>query len=373
MKNQIFAHAIAAVGSLTLGTAITHPIDTVKVLVQVGSGSSKQLTAAQVLDRVQTLSGNSGLYSGFGWLALGRIFGVGARFGTYEMLTAFYKDGREDDHVYVSEALIAGIAAGALESVISSPFEFIKIRAQVASASRISRSTPVIQKSDISPSVARLLRGYSPDMRALNHYVGLLSTLPTKCPNMIGALKEYPWMMTGSGRPPSVSNVKMPSDIVSLEGWGALWRGLRSGLVRDSIFGGIFFSSWQFLHRAMLDWKAIGMDPPPRSDEEIGPLSPLSASLAAGFSGSFAAAASHCFDTAKSRSQCIVLPKYISMERLLLKWTLPGKRFERYTGIHPSDRNILFRGIWLRMARSGITSFVLVGGYFFAIDNLVLR
>lgn len=32
-----------------------------------------------------------GLYSGFGWLALGRTFGVGARFGTYEILTAFYK------------------------------------------------------------------------------------------------------------------------------------------------------------------------------------------------------------------------------------------------------------------------------------------
>lgn len=32
-----------------------------------------------------------GLYNGFGWLALGRISGVGARFGTYEILTAFYK------------------------------------------------------------------------------------------------------------------------------------------------------------------------------------------------------------------------------------------------------------------------------------------
>lgn len=46
-----------------------------------------------------------------------------------------------------------------------------------------------------------------------------------------------------------------------------------------------------------------------RSDEDIGPLSPLAVSLAAGFSGSIAAAASHSFDTAKSRSQCVVLPK----------------------------------------------------------------
>ncbi|PHT31538.1 hypothetical protein CQW23_27875 [Capsicum baccatum] len=92
-----------------------------------------------------------------------------------------------------------------------------------------------------------------------------------------------------------------------------------------------------------------------RSDEDVGPLSPLSVSLAAGFSGSLAASASHGFDTAKSRSQCMILPK----------------RFESWTGIHPADRNILFRGLGLRMARSGIASFVVVGGYLFAIDKLL--
>lgn len=35
----------------------------------------------------------AGLYNGFGWLAIGRVLGVGARFGTYELLTAFYKGG----------------------------------------------------------------------------------------------------------------------------------------------------------------------------------------------------------------------------------------------------------------------------------------
>ncbi|CAL5378133.1 unnamed protein product [Camellia sinensis] len=92
MKNQMFAtHAVAAAGSVTLGTALTYPLDTIKVLIQVGSVSNKQLTTAQVLDRVKTLSGHAGLYSGFGWLMLGRILGAGARFGTYEILTAFYK------------------------------------------------------------------------------------------------------------------------------------------------------------------------------------------------------------------------------------------------------------------------------------------
>ncbi|KAL7001957.1 hypothetical protein U1Q18_003105 [Sarracenia purpurea var. burkii] len=371
LKNQIFAtHAIAAAGSVALGVALTYPLDTIKVLLQVGSDSNKQLTTAHVLDRVKSLSGNSGLYSGVGWLTVGRILGVGARFGTYEIMTAFYKDGREYNDVYVSEALMAGIVAGAVESLVSSPFELIKLRAQVTSASRIPSSTAVTERAAVSPFLGRLLPRYSPDMRTLNHSVGLLSTLTTKNPNIIGALKEYPWMMTGSGRPPSVCDVRRPLDVITFEGWGALWRGLRSGVVRDSIFGGIFFSSWQFLHQAMLTWKAVNMDPSPRFDEDVGPLSPLAVSLAAGFSGSIAAAASHCFDTAKSRSLCIVLPKHISMERRFLKWKQPGKRFERFTGIHPADRNILFRGIWLRMARSGVASFMMVGSYFWAINNL---
>ncbi|CAL5379400.1 unnamed protein product [Camellia sinensis] len=80
MKNQMFAtHAVAAAGSVTLGTALTYPLDTIKVLIQ--------LTTAQVLDRVKTLSGHAGLYSGFGWLMLGRILGAGARFVSSKKVT----------------------------------------------------------------------------------------------------------------------------------------------------------------------------------------------------------------------------------------------------------------------------------------------
>ncbi|GLT29123.1 hypothetical protein SLA2020_040090 [Shorea laevis] len=43
------------------------------------------------------------------------------------------------------------------------------------------------------------------------------------------------------------------------------------------------------------------------------------------------------------------------------------------TGIHPADRNLLLHGTWLQMAHSVIVSFVIVGGYFLAIDNLVGR
>ncbi|GMP87942.1 hypothetical protein CsSME_00040114 [Camellia sinensis var. sinensis] len=74
----------------------------------------------------------------------------------------------------MSEAFMAGIAAGAMESVVSSPFELIKLCAQVNSASRILSSDTVTARNAVSPLLARLLPGYSPDMRTLNHSVGLL-------------------------------------------------------------------------------------------------------------------------------------------------------------------------------------------------------
>lgn len=166
--------------------------------------------------------------------------------------------------MYVTEALMAGMVSGAVESLITSPFEIIKLRAQVTSATRLPSSIPLTGNRVVAPVIVKLLNGYTPDMKALSHSVALLSTLTTKSQNLVGALQEYPWMMTGSGRPPAVYDVHKPSKIVSLEGWGTLWRGIRAGIARDSVFGGIFFGSWQFLHRAMLDWKAVGMNPIPR-------------------------------------------------------------------------------------------------------------
>ncbi|CAA6655712.1 unnamed protein product [Spirodela intermedia] len=359
LKHHLFAtHAIAAAGSVTLASSLTHPLDTLKSLLQVGAGYRKQTNLSQVLDRVRSLSGFSGLYSGFGWSTFGRNLAIGARFGTYEILTAFYKDGREDNYVLVSEALSAGFAAGAVEAFVNTPFELFKLREQLSSASYVGKISPG-KVAEGTSVISKSLASYTPDRRAWNYTVGLLSVLPKHSCNLADSLKECPWMLTGSGRPPLASE------------FGAIWRGLRPGIARDCVFGGVFFSTWQFLHIAMLDWKAVDMNPPPRSIDEIGSVSPLSASLAAGFSGSLAAVASHCFDTAKTRSQCIVIPKYISVERKLLRWEVPGNWLERKTGISPRDRSILFRGIGLRMSCSGFASFGIVGGYLLAVKYIL--
>ncbi|XP_042051913.1 uncharacterized protein LOC121797195 [Salvia splendens] len=228
LNNKTFAvHAAAAATSVAIGTAVTYPLDTLKVLMQVSNIDGIVLSA---------------------------------------------HPSREDEHLLLSEALLARFASGTVESLISSPFEMIKVRAQVASASGLTPRPSIVEKSAVPPLVSRLLPRYSLDMNAMSKSMGLLSTLTNRNGNILDSLKEYPWMMTGSGKPLPVSNVRTLSEIVSLEGWTALWRGYRSGIVRDSIFGGLFFGSWQFLHQVMINWKAVNMDPMPRYDSEVGPL-----------------------------------------------------------------------------------------------------
>lgn len=174
----------------------------------------------------------------------------------------YFADGREYDYVYVPEALLAGMVAGAAEAVVNTPFELLKLRAQLGSSVKRHSSTNVVQ--NVNPAISKLLRGYAPNMKSWNHTISLLSVLPNKNPGMVDALKGHPWMLTGSGRVPLASDVRTLANVISLEGWPVLRRGLQAGITRDSIFGGIFFSTWQFFHIAMLDWKASSIDPPPR-------------------------------------------------------------------------------------------------------------
>lgn len=156
--------------------------------------------------------------------------------------------------------MLAGITSGAIESLTCTPFELLKLRHQISSTSQIKPiGTPTS-----TPLSSKLLPGYSPSPKAFSSTLELLSVLSPKHPDLLGALKTDPWMLTGSGRVPVASEVKGLSSVVSLEGLGALWRGIRPGIFRDSIFGGFFFATWQFIHEGMLTWKSLNINPPPK-------------------------------------------------------------------------------------------------------------
>ena len=138
------------------------------------------------------------------------------------------------------------------------------LREQLGSASH-AKKVNASQPAETQIAKSTYLKAYNPDRRAWTSTVDLLSALPKTSTRWPNSLKECPWMLTGSGRPPLASEMKKPSSVLKLEGFGAIWRGLRPGIARDSVFSGVFFSTWQFLHYSLLDWKAVNMTPPPRS------------------------------------------------------------------------------------------------------------
>ncbi|CAA7042043.1 unnamed protein product [Microthlaspi erraticum] len=127
---------------------------------------------------------------------------------------------------------------------MTSPFELIKVRKQVAAASGAPNGTAVAEAASVSPMITKLLRRYTLEIKSLTQ---------TSQPHVRVSMNDD-W-----NRKPTISH---------------------------------------------------------------------------------GSAASHSFDTARIRAQCVILPKYTAKERKFLKWNNPGKRLERWKGIHHTDRNL---------------------------------
>ncbi|KAL3688174.1 hypothetical protein R1sor_014483 [Riccia sorocarpa] len=372
-KALFVRHGTALLGAVGVETAAFYPIDTLKTLLQVNANAGRKLDLSTVVEGVSKSSGFTGLYEGVGWQLLGRLPTLGVRFGVYELMTAFYSDGRGDNHVTLSESFLAGLAAGAVESFISTPFDFVKVRAQITSATTgdVKAQRETFNFKSLK-SLANSPSGFS-DAAHWDRIRRSLSLLPSRHTDIVAELKKYPWLATGSGQPPLVKDVGGFRGAVSLEGWNALWKGLRPGLYRDAMYGGFFFCGWQFLDDLVTEGRAYMMSPPPTSWDEVSPSSPWQLSITAGIAASFAATASHSFDSAKTRAQATVLPKYLTMERKLLKWKAPGSWFESIVGFNPFDRHVLTRGLALRALQHGCGTFALVLTYHTAVQVANLK
>ncbi|CAI5503807.1 unnamed protein product [Closterium sp. Naga37s-1] len=98
------------------------------------------------------------------------------------------------------------------------------------------------------------------------------------------SLARYPWTPVPSPYLPASSPWEAARAGVRAEGAAQLWRGLRAGVTRDSLFGAVFFGGW---------------------------------GLEAAVAAAVASVVSHPFDCAKTRTQATVLPKHVAMELAL--------------------------------------------------------
>jgi len=72
-----------------------------------------------------------------------------------------------------------------------------------------------------TPLSSKLLLGYSFSLEILNSTIELLSILLPELQILLGALKTYPWMLTGSRSLPLAYEVKGLNIIVCVGGMGS--------------------------------------------------------------------------------------------------------------------------------------------------------
>lgn len=351
-------HGLAATVAVAVQAAVSYPLDTLKSLQQVSANAGnnaglnivvdpkKGIGAGTLASGIRSTVGVTGLYGGLGWHVLGRLPALGTRFGVYELCCAFATDGLASNEVSISEAFMAGLCAGSVESLVATPFDILQLRAQVSAVTA-------------SSAGATMSGSKSPWTQVEQSLVGL----PHAHPKMMNDIRRFAWLENGTGRPPLIKDVAGLKRLTDVEGLNVLWRGLRPGLFRDALYAGVFFGSWQYMYEMMLEYKAFHMTTKPSSVEDIPPLKPWQLSVSAGIAASGAAAVSHALDTAKTRSQATVIPKHIAMERKLLKWVQPGNWLQRTAGLLPYDQPLLWRGLKIRVLQHGLAAAALVASY----------
>jgi hypothetical protein len=99
------------------------------------------------------------------------------------VLTLVYvlADGREDNYVYYSEAMLAGIVAGAVETVFCTPFELFKLRKLVSFVIPSKAMGPANVVKDHFQWFSTVA-GYVLDITVWNNTAGLLSDLSPSIP-----------------------------------------------------------------------------------------------------------------------------------------------------------------------------------------------
>eukprot|EP00834_Sanchytrium_tribonematis_P001118 NODE_24_length_41419_cov_0.818780.p19 type:complete len:272 gc:universal NODE_24_length_41419_cov_0.818780:40319-39504(-) len=136
-QKNLSIHLIAG-GCAGLSEALVcHPLDTIKVRMQLRSKQKKAMPFYRVGIEIAKKEGVPGLYKGLGAVVTGIVPKIAIRFGSFE----YYKGYLGGDSPNAGHIFIAGLGAGVTESVmVVNPMEVIKIRLQ---AQRHSLSDPM--------------------------------------------------------------------------------------------------------------------------------------------------------------------------------------------------------------------------------------
>eukprot|EP00835_Amoeboradix_gromovi_P007126 NODE_1077_length_1406_cov_0.174445.p1 type:complete len:277 gc:universal NODE_1077_length_1406_cov_0.174445:301-1131(+) len=136
-KKSLSTHLIAGGVAGFSEAAICHPLDTIKVRMQLRSKQKIPMPFYKVGYEIAKKEGIPGLYKGIGAVVTGIVPKIALRFGSFEA----YKEYLGGNNPASWHIFVAGLGAGVTESIlVVNPMEVIKIRLQ---AQRHSLSDPM--------------------------------------------------------------------------------------------------------------------------------------------------------------------------------------------------------------------------------------
>ncbi|KAJ9076371.1 Mitochondrial succinate-fumarate transporter [Entomophthora muscae] len=127
-KPNVATHLIAGGSAGLMEACICHPLDTIKVRMQLKR--TKQVgNFFNVGARIVTKEGTLALYKGLGAVVSGIVPKMAIRFSSFEYYKSLMAD--KDGNVPVQKTFLAGLGAGVTEAVmVVTPMDVVKIRLQ---------------------------------------------------------------------------------------------------------------------------------------------------------------------------------------------------------------------------------------------------
>ncbi|KAJ1557843.1 hypothetical protein HK096_005049, partial [Nowakowskiella sp. JEL0078] len=126
---DFLAGSAAGMAQVAVGCVVVHPLDTVKVRLQIEGNSGRFNGPIDCLVKTIRSEGFFALYKGMASPLLGIGFVNAVLFSAYGWLKNVQQNGTKQ--LTLTQIAIAGAGAGAINSVVSSPIELFKIRLQV--------------------------------------------------------------------------------------------------------------------------------------------------------------------------------------------------------------------------------------------------
>ncbi|KAK9763437.1 Mitochondrial succinate-fumarate transporter [Basidiobolus ranarum] len=138
-KKNFSTHLIAGGSAGFVEACICHPLDTVKVFMQLRTNSSAEVRPRSFFGtgvRIVKDEGLLALYRGLGVVVMGIVPKMSIRFSSFELYKSLLAN-KETGNVSTTSVFVAGLAAGVTESImVVCPTDVVKIRLQTQHRSK---------------------------------------------------------------------------------------------------------------------------------------------------------------------------------------------------------------------------------------------